>query len=123
MSGGNFNHFTSHVVRKLIESGELASYVAQLRASYAERAQAMDAALRKHLAGVARWQKPGGGYFFWLELPEGADCGRARGRGARRRHRLPAGQRLFDRPAALDIACGCRSPITQSPTSTRASRA
>jgi len=34
----------------------------------------MDVALRKHLAGIARWQKPGGGYFFWLELPEGADA-------------------------------------------------
>ena len=74
VSGGNFNHFTSHVVRKLMESGELAAYVAHLRASYAERAQAMDAALRKHLAAIARWQKPGGGYFFWLELPEGADA-------------------------------------------------
>ncbi len=74
VSGGNFNHFTSHVVRKLMESGELAANVASLRASYAERAQAMDAALRKHLAGVLRWQKPGGGYFFWLELPEGADA-------------------------------------------------
>jgi DNA-binding transcriptional MocR family regulator len=73
VSGGNFNHFTSHVVRKLMESDELAGFVARLRKSYAERAQAMDAALRKHLANVARWQKPGGGYFFWLELPEGAN--------------------------------------------------
>jgi DNA-binding transcriptional MocR family regulator len=74
VSGGNFNHFTSHVVRKLLESGELAANVATLRASYAERAQAMDSALRKHLSGIARWQKPGGGYFFWLDLPEGADA-------------------------------------------------
>ena len=74
VSGGNFNHFTSHVVRQLMESGELAAFVAGLRASYAERAQAMDAALRKHLSGIARWQKPAGGYFFWLELPEGADA-------------------------------------------------
>jgi 2-aminoadipate transaminase len=74
LSGGNFNHFTSHLVRKLMESGELAANVAVLRASYTERAQAMDSALRKHLSGVARWEKPGGGYFFWLELPEGADA-------------------------------------------------
>ena len=74
VSGGNFNHFASHVVRKLLESGELAAFVASLRVSYAERAQAMDSALRKHLAGIANWRKPGGGYFFWLELPEGADC-------------------------------------------------
>jgi len=74
VSGGNFNHFTSHLVRRLMESGELAAFVETLRARYAERAQAMDSALRKHLAGVARWEKPDGGYFFWLELPEGADA-------------------------------------------------
>ena len=54
VSGGNFNHFTSHVVRKLMESGELAAHAASLRASYAERAQAMDVgaaqASRRHRA-------------------------------------------------------------------------
>jgi len=74
ISGGNFNHFASHVVRKILEAGELAAFVATLRARYAERAQAMDAALGKHLAGVVRWEKPGGGYFFWLELPDGTDA-------------------------------------------------
>jgi 2-aminoadipate transaminase len=75
VSGGNFNHFTSHLVRQLMEGGELAAFVGDLRTRYAERAQAMDAALRMHLAGIAKWEKPGGGYFFWLELPEGADAG------------------------------------------------
>jgi 2-aminoadipate transaminase len=75
VSGGNFNHFTSHVVRQLMENGELAPFVARLRASYAARAEAMDLALHRHLAGVARWTKPVGGYFFWLELPAGVDAG------------------------------------------------
>jgi 2-aminoadipate transaminase len=75
VSGGNFNHFTSHIVRQLMESGELPPFVAQLRASYAARAEAMDLALRKHLSGVARWTKPAGGYFFWLELAAGVDAG------------------------------------------------
>ena len=75
VSGGNFNHFTSHVVRQLMESGELSAFVTGLRASYAERAQAMDTALKKHFNSIARWQRPGGGYFFWLELAEGADAG------------------------------------------------
>jgi DNA-binding transcriptional MocR family regulator len=74
VSGGNFNHFTSHVVRQLMENGELAGFVAQLRARYAERAAAMDAALRQHLGRVARWRTPGGGYFFWLELQDGLDA-------------------------------------------------
>ncbi len=68
VSGGNFNHFTSHVVRQLMEHSELASFVPHLRSSYAARAEAMDTALRTHLGAVATWQKPRGGYFFWLEL-------------------------------------------------------
>jgi DNA-binding transcriptional MocR family regulator len=74
VSGGNFNHFTSHLVRQVMESGKLAPFVAALRERYADRAQAMDAALGEHLAGIAHWERPGGGYFFWLELPDGADA-------------------------------------------------
>jgi len=70
VSGGNFNHFTSHIVRQLIENGELATFIAYLRSSYAARAEAMDKALRTHLDGLATWQKPQGGYFFWLKLPD-----------------------------------------------------
>jgi len=74
VSGGNFNHFGSHVVRQLMENGALTAFVGRLRESYAERAAAMDAALTKHLRGRLRWQKPAGGYFFWLELPAGEDA-------------------------------------------------
>jgi 2-aminoadipate transaminase len=34
----------------------------------------MLAALERHLAGVARWNRPSGGMFVWLELPEGLDA-------------------------------------------------
>ena len=71
VSGGNFNHFTSHIVRQLLENGELAANIARLRSSYAARAQAMDEALQTHFGGIATWQKPLGGYFFWLDLPGG----------------------------------------------------
>jgi DNA-binding transcriptional MocR family regulator len=37
------------------------------------RRDAMLAALEKHFAG-ARWVKPDGGYFIWLELPAGTDA-------------------------------------------------
>lgn len=74
VSGGNFNHFTSHVVRQLLEDGQLASFIAQLRLNYTARAEAMDAALRTHLGNIATWQKPQGGYFFWLELPAHIDA-------------------------------------------------
>ena len=37
------------------------------------RRDAMLAALDKHLSG-ATWSHPDGGYFVWLELPEGIDA-------------------------------------------------
>lgn len=37
------------------------------------RRDAMLAALDKHLSG-ARWSRPEGGYFIWLELPEGTNA-------------------------------------------------
>jgi len=73
VSGGNFNHFTSHIVRQLIEDGHLLTHVAHLRSSYAARAEAMDTALHTQLDGIATWQKPRGGYFFWLKLPADTD--------------------------------------------------
>ena len=69
ISGGNFNHFSSHIVRQLLEDGSLARLLAELRLSYGARADAMDEALHEHLGGIATWQKPKGGYFFWLTLP------------------------------------------------------
>jgi 2-aminoadipate transaminase len=38
-----------------------------------ERRDAMLEALDRELAGRARWNRPEGGYFLWLELAEGAD--------------------------------------------------
>ncbi len=39
------------------------------------RRDAMLEALDEHLGGVATWSRPQGGYFLWLELPEGVDAG------------------------------------------------
>lgn len=74
ISGGNFNHFTSHVVCQLLEDGSLARHLAHLRSTYATRVDAMDEALREHLGEWAAWEIPLGGYFFWLTLPQGIDA-------------------------------------------------
>ena len=72
-SGGSFNHFTSLVVREAIEQGLQGAFLQRLRATYARRVVVMDEALQTHFGGRARWQKPRGGYFFWLEFDEGID--------------------------------------------------
>jgi len=72
-SGGSFNHFTSLVVREAIERGLQGEFLEQLRATYARRVEVMDEALQSHFDGRARWRKPRGGYFFWLEFDEHTD--------------------------------------------------
>ena len=74
ISGGSFNHFGSHVVRQMLEDGSLADLIAELRLAYRARVAAMDEALHEHLSGIASWQKPEGGYFFWVTLPPDLDA-------------------------------------------------
>jgi 2-aminoadipate transaminase len=72
-SGGSFNHFTSHVVRHAIDLGLLDRHLHTLREVYGSRVEVMDSALQAHLGDFAKWHKPEGGYFFWLECPPGTD--------------------------------------------------
>ena len=72
-SGGSINHFSSHIVRQAIDSGALASHIEKLKGVYRDRVETMDKALNEHFSGIATWQRPEGGYFFWLEFDESVD--------------------------------------------------
>ena len=99
-SGGSLNHFTSHVVRCAIDLGLQRSHVERLRRVYRSRVEAMDAALREHLAEHAAWKRPDGGYFFWLELDEDVDTGELRQRAGESEVGFQAGG-LFSSRGAL----------------------
>jgi 2-aminoadipate transaminase len=81
-SGGSFNHYTSHLVRHAIEAGLLEDFILRLRERYRSRVETMHRVLHEHLAEFATWQRPEGGYFFWLELAKGVDATRLRERAA-----------------------------------------
>lgn len=69
-SGGGINPFTALPVGVLIESGRLKAYIATLKQIYRDRIITLDTALRSSsLGSLIRFQRPPGGYFFWLELP------------------------------------------------------
>ncbi len=70
-SGGN-NNFAAAIVDVAIRTGLLTEHLATLRQIYRERVTVMDRALAGYLPD-ARFQVPGGGYYFWLRLPEGVD--------------------------------------------------
>ena len=69
--------FNQRVVYEIVRTGFLASHVPTIRSRYRVQRDAMQAALLSHLPSAGpracRWQIPGGGMFFWIELPEGVD--------------------------------------------------
>ena len=66
--------FTQVLADAFIRSGQIYSYVESVRQEYKRRADAMVAALTEHLPDYVEWNKPRGGFYIWLTLPEGADA-------------------------------------------------
>lgn len=69
--------FNQRIVHEIVRSGFLDTHVPTIRTRYRRQRDAMQAALAAHLpttgALACRWRTPGGGMFFWVELPEGID--------------------------------------------------
>lgn len=78
LSGGSINHFTTGIVRSVIELGLQHRYIDQLRDLYRRRIDVMDAAIQAHFPPEITYRKPTGGYFFWLQLPEPHSAARLR---------------------------------------------
>lgn len=72
-SGGGFNHFTSGIVRSVVELGWQKQFLDELKQIYQQRIEVLNKALHQHLPTTVKFNKPEGGYFFWLTLPEGID--------------------------------------------------
>lgn len=72
-SGGGLNPFTSAVVCSAIELGLQESQLTMLKKTYRQRKIALNNALQKHLPTAVRFIEPAGGFFFWLEFPDGVD--------------------------------------------------
>jgi 2-aminoadipate transaminase len=77
-SGGSFNHFTSHIMRHAMELGLQDSFLLQLRETYRRRVEVMDELLHEHIGQLASWQRPEGGYFFWLKFDDSVDIAELR---------------------------------------------
>src|SRR5436305_405074 len=60
------------IVNEFCRSGALERSIETVRAALAERARTLADALRRDLP-EARFHPPGGGYFMWVQLPEGTD--------------------------------------------------
>lgn len=68
--------FAQRTLSRLLETFDLERHCAALRRLYRERRDALLAALERHCADVARWQRPSTGFYVWLELRPRIDAGR-----------------------------------------------
>ncbi|GLH95123.1 aminotransferase-like domain-containing protein [Phytohabitans aurantiacus] len=58
------------IVHQFCVSGDIDRSIQTVSAALGERASLLATALRQHIPGV-RFTEPDGGYFLWIELPEG----------------------------------------------------
>ena len=69
--------FNQRIVHEIVKTGFLDTHVPTIRARYRQQRDAMQTALAAHLPTsgplACRWRTPGGGMFFWVELPTGVD--------------------------------------------------
>ncbi|HMJ02382.1 MAG TPA: PLP-dependent aminotransferase family protein [Conexibacter sp.] len=66
------NMVAQSIVNEFCRGGAFETSIATVKAALGERASALCAALRRELP-EARFVEPEGGYFLWVELPEGTD--------------------------------------------------
>lgn len=67
--------FASHVVAEFTGSGTLAEHIGTLKEVYRHRRDVMLAELEAQLPDGCSWTRPTGGFFIWLTIPDGLDCG------------------------------------------------
>lgn len=65
---------TQRAVSLYLKEGGFQDHLSKLRDVYRTRCQALLEALARHFPETARWTRPRGGFFVWVELPREIDC-------------------------------------------------
>lgn len=73
-SGGGFNPYVGALVGHILERGWQQEYLNKIRSVLATRLELMDCLLESELGDLVDYEKPTGGYFFWVRLKDGRDA-------------------------------------------------
>ena len=71
---GGTSPFAGHVAAEFCSSGTLIEHVEELRALYLRRRDAMLSALQSNMPDGTSWTTPEGGFFVWVDFPEGVSA-------------------------------------------------
>jgi len=101
---------TEATVLEFLRRGLLEPNLERVRGLLRERRDAMLEALERELGGRARWSRPEGGYFLWLELPEGTDATELLGRATAAGVTFVPGSDFGGEPNSARLAFSFASP-------------
>lgn len=65
--------FTQRMVYEAVKDGFLDKHIPEIRSLYAAQCQIMLDALTRHFPSGVHWNRPEGGMFIWVKLPQGVD--------------------------------------------------
>ena len=97
-------------VYEFLRRGLFEPNLERVRGLLRARRDAMLEALERELAGRARWNRPEGGYFLWLELPDGVDASELLGRASEGGVTFVPGADFGGPPASARLAFSFVSP-------------
>lgn len=64
---------SQRIILEFLERGWMPGQADLVRRFYTAKGEALQGGLQAHFTGLARWRRPRGGLFQWLDLPEGTD--------------------------------------------------
>jgi 2-aminoadipate transaminase len=67
--------FSQRIVYEAVQDGFIDRHIPQIRTLYAAQCEHMLAALEREFPPQVSWNRPDGGMFIWVDLPEGVDSG------------------------------------------------
>jgi 2-aminoadipate transaminase len=65
--------FTQRVAYEVLKTGLLDTHIPTIRDLYGKQCEAMLDSLKRHMPAGVHWNRPEGGMFIWVEVPEGID--------------------------------------------------
>lgn len=66
--------FSQRIVFEAVQGGFLDRHIPEIRKLYGDQCDLMLSALQRHFPAEAKWNRPAGGMFIWVTLPEGIDA-------------------------------------------------
>lgn len=75
INAGGEPSFTRGLITRYAEDGRLDRAIAELSAGYRKRRDRMLGSLEERMPPGTTWSEPNGGFFVWVEFPDGVDAG------------------------------------------------